>query len=368
MLDDIKIKKQSSVRSQISNSLRDAIMRKKIPAGTRLPTTREMAKQWQTPLANVHAALAVLVKEGLLIRKQGVGTIVSNLERKLETIAIYVSQDLRNPASVFQRLLLGYLEEILIKEKIECRIIYENREKNGFAHLVEMAETRQIQGVIVPATDMHQLPELRKLPIPFSCLTSSRIKNRVSTNSTGMLEKLIEAVKIQGGTKLGIISGQSDMDNPRESGEIERHEFYLKMFNALEAAGIENRPEWNYFPYGNSSNAFLESKKYNHFAYEAFNKIWSNKEKPDCLFVYPDDLIMGTVLAVTTHNIKVPDDLKLIMHRNAGNEVLCPLPCYFIENSVIDMARGLVQLIIDQFDGKEINQTEIEYDLVKHQP
>lgn len=365
MLDDIKIKKHTSVRSQISSSLRDAIMRKKITAGTRLPTTRELGKRWNTPLANVHAALSSLVKEGLLIRKQGVGTIVNSLEHKIGTIAVYVNQDLRNPASVFQRLLLSDIEQILVSENIECRVIFENIEKNGFAHLKELAETRQIQGVIVPSTNRYQLPELEKLPIPFSCMTSSRIKKRV-TSTSGIFEKLIEAIRLQGGTKLAMINAQNDLINPEESGEFERHEYYIKLFAALKEAGIENRPEWNYIP--EESDANLVKAKYTHFAYEAFNKIWDNEEKPDCLFVYPDDLIMGTILAVTTHGIKVPEDIKLIMHRNSGNEVLCTLPCYFIETNVHDMAQGLVQLIKDQFEGREINEIEFNYNLVKHKP
>lgn len=365
MLNDIKIKKHTSVRSQISSSLRDAILRKRIASGTRLPTTRELGKRWNTPLANVHTALSSLVKEGLLIRRQGVGTIVNSLERKLETIAVYLNQDLRNPTPVFQRLLLSNIEQILIFENIECRVIFENLEKNGFAYLKELAETHQIQGVIVPRTNRFQLPELEKLPIPFSCMTSARIKKRIAPTS-GMFNKIVEAIRLQGGTKLAMINAQNDLAFPIESGELERHEYYIKLYAALKEAGIENRPEWNYIPDALDEN--LAKAKYTHFAYKAFNKIWENKEKPDCLFVYPDDLILGTVLAVTAHNIKVPDKLKLIMHRNSGNEVLCTLPCYFIEDNVNDMAQGLVQLIKDQFNGKTINEIAFNYNLVNYKP
>ena len=127
----LKIEKKSSARSQISNYLRDAILRGNIKVGARLPTTQEMAKRWHTPVANVHAALAPLVKEGLLIRKQGVGTIVNSVDRKLETIAVYIRQDLRQPYSFFSRLLLKSIQEQLKERKA-------NREFHKF-HIIRGA-------------------------------------------------------------------------------------------------------------------------------------------------------------------------------------------------------------------------------------
>ena len=41
----LKIEKRSSARSQISNYLRDAILRGNIKVGSKLPTTQEMAEQ-----------------------------------------------------------------------------------------------------------------------------------------------------------------------------------------------------------------------------------------------------------------------------------------------------------------------------------
>lgn len=360
----MKIEKRASMRSQISNSLRDAIMRGNIVVGAKLPTTQEMSKRWNTPVANVHAALAPLVKEGLLIRKQGVGTIVNSLDRKLDTIAIYIRQDLRQTYSFFLRMLLTSIQQQLATKGIECRVFFENNEKSAFAQIVDLAETRQIQGVIVPSTDRHQLQELQKLSIPFSCMSSARVRNRVQQKYSSMVDSIIETMRRHGRSKLGIICGISDCINPVESGELERHKFYLDFFAALERAGIENRSEWNVIiPEGHDLN---ESGRHNHFSFDAFKTIWSTPERPDALYVYPDDLIMGTVLAVTTENVRVPDDLHLILHRNSGYDVLCPLPCTFIENDVDFIANGLIKLIEDQFNGIEISDIEFDYRIVEH--
>jgi DNA-binding LacI/PurR family transcriptional regulator len=363
MLGELKIEKRSSMRSQISGYLRDTIRRGKIPVGAKLPTTQEMAKRWDTPVANVHAALTPLVKEGLLIRKQGVGTIVNTLERKLKTIAVYARQDLRHPASNFGRLLLNEIEQILTAQNIEMRIVFENRAGSGLTQIMDLADTRQIQGVIVPAIPDRKVAELKKISVPFACLTSCKVKNRVWHTSDSMIRELIKAVHCQGGKKLAIITTKSDSVAPKYSGEFENQKYYVKLFAALKTAGIETRPEWNCIL---NDDSLVKYSKYPHYAFESFNKIWATEEKPDTLFVYPDDLIMGTLLAITTHNIKVPDELGLIMHRNSGSDVLCPLPCFFIKHNVRKTANGLIKLIKDQFDGKEVNQIELEYTSEEH--
>ncbi len=364
MLIDMKIEKKSSLRSQIGNKIRDAIMRGKIPAGSKLPTTQELAQHWDTPAANVHAALSPLVKEGLLLRKPGIGTVVNEIERKLTTIAIYAPKTLRHPSSVYEHLLVENIEKILVEKNIECRLIFENRENNGFAHIVDLADSREIQGLIVPSTNRYRLAEIQKLPIPIACLTSARIKNRVVQNSTNMIDQIIKAVELQEGTKLGIISANSDCKDPMESGEIERHNFYLKLFDSLQSAGIENRPEWNCIP----GDEGFDADNHDYFSYNGFNQIWQSSDKPDSLLIYPDILVMGALLAINSHNIKIPQQLRLITHRNSGNNLLCPVPCYFIENSVEKTAQGLVDLIMDQFNGKEIKQLELDFKLIKHQP
>lgn len=360
----LKIEKRSSARSQISNYLRDAIRRGNIQVGSKLPTTQEMANNWNTPVANVHAALAPLVKEGLLIRKQGVGTIVNNVDRKLETVAVYLKQNLGQYYSFFSRLLMKKIQEKLNSMNIECRVFFENNEKSAFAQIVDLAETRQIQGLIVPSADRHLLPELQKLPVPFSCMSSARVKNRVEHRYSSMIDLVIESMRHHGRSRLGIICGISDCINPVESGEQERHKFYQDFFTALDKAGIDNRSEWNVIiP---SSHDLCESDRYNHFAFEAINKIWNSPEKPDALYVYPDDLIMGALLAITTLNVRVPDDLHLILHRNSGYDVLCPLPCTFIENDVDFIADSLIKLVEDQFNGIDVSGIEYDYRIVEY--
>ncbi len=362
MLDTLKIEKRKTIRQQISDYLREMILTGELAAGSKLPATMLLAKKWNTQAANIHAALAPLVAEGLLTRKKGVGTIVNAKPHRLEVIAVYVKQGLRAPASFFSRLLLENIERVLLSEGIECRFIFENFENSGFDQLLKMAKSRKIQGVITQAIDHALLSQLKKLPVPFSCLTESRIKNSVQYNPDDLIEKVIEAVRGQGGKRLGLICSSPDNTKPEDSAQIERHGFYIKMFEAIQKSGLENRPEWNFI----KSNDFLKNSKYTHYAYECFSNMWKLKEKPDSLFVYTDDLVTGTLLAIAANRVLVPEQLRLIMHRNSGNDILCPHPCYFIENDIDEMARSLVKQIQLQFSGKNIEKIKYGYRLVKN--
>lgn len=366
MLNGLKIEKHMTVRGQISNYLREEIMRGNLASGSRLPSIRELAKQWGTQNANIHAALSPLVKEGLLIRKHGVGTIVNQPEREFKTLAIYVNHNLLKPMTQFYRLLLENVQKELVERGIEARIIIETPDKSGFAILRDLAESRRIQGVVVFAFHRSILPGLNKLPVPFSCMTSRKIKNRVQTNNKYFIEKIIEATKQSGGRKLGIISSWMMADEPVRSGEKDIMLFYNKLFSALENAGIENRPEWNGI--ARKGNKLLMNSEYDKFAFEAFQKVWSAKEKPDCIFVYTDDLTTGTILSAACSNVKVPEEVNLIFHHHYDSKIFCPLPCCYIQDNLRDMAKGLIDLVEDQFHGKEISEVEVKYDLIQHQP
>ena len=86
---EMRIQKLESAPVQISKSLRGLIMSGKIAPGERIPSTRELAALLGSHVAGVHAALTVLVKEGLLFRVPGLGTFVRQREEKLTRVGVF---------------------------------------------------------------------------------------------------------------------------------------------------------------------------------------------------------------------------------------------------------------------------------------
>ncbi len=79
--------------SQLENILREKIETGEILTGQRLLTEQELSRQYQISRATVRQALAALVSEGLLYRKQGRGTFVTDIRPFTGTLKVEGSLD-----------------------------------------------------------------------------------------------------------------------------------------------------------------------------------------------------------------------------------------------------------------------------------
>lgn len=361
MIDDFEIIRSQPLRSQIADYLRERILQGHIKPGSCLPSTRILAEKWGTQTANVHAALTSLVQEGLITRKNGVGTFVNLRRRMLETILIYERCNHFGPTSKFQCLLLSLLCNELIARNIKYRIIYANQTQDPFKEIAALVEKNMIQGIILPSTTRVERPWFEKLPVPFSCITSAKIKNRVTMDYQSMAEKVAEGLASQGCTRAGMLLSFSNPVTPTESGEKERRNAIVAIKKSLTEKGIEVRDEWIY----TSDKSFSEEiSDYDRYAFDGFNAIWRSNPKPDGLFVFTDDLISGTLIALMGSRLRVPEDIKLLLHRNSNFPPLCPVQCRFIENCMEDIAKGLVDLVVNQYQGRKIEQCVYGYRLI----
>ncbi len=367
MLTDLKVKKTQTKQSQVAEYIREKILAGEFKEGSRLPSTKELSKQWDMPEVTVHRALTILVKEGLMTRKPKMGTVINPLSNQLSTIAIYVKQDLRHPVSEFLMTLISFVEQELQSSNIASRIIMENNEGSALQHLKELAEKRQIQGIIVPVMNQQIYDEINKLPVPFSCISSMKIKNRVPNYNKTFIDKAMEAFKQSGCNKIGLLTSLQDFSNPTGSVEREQHEFHSYFRKKCEENGFEWKKKWIYSPdveVAGSRDALPSA--YDYFAFNGLYKIWSNNDKPEGLLVFTEDLITGTLLAVMDQRINIPEDLTIVFHHNAENHILCPVPCFFVESSIKKMASDLIGIVEEQFYGKEIEQRTQIYMLKRH--
>ncbi len=359
-MQELKISRRKTLRAQISDYLRESILRGDIKAGSKLPSTTALAEKWGTQTANVHAALSLLVQEGLLTRKNGVGTIVNSRKNEFKSVLIYHSNNQSYSPQNFYRKMLECTQQELEKRNLQWQVIYKNQSQDHFDQVKDLADKGLIQGIIVMSTDHSEIDELKKLPVPFSCITTGRIKNRVSLSFNSLAEKARDGLLQQGCTKAGLLLATS-CEPGNESGAVERRNFVRNLRNLLTESGIEVKDEWIFLASENPGRAAIDP---DHFAYEGFNQIWQAKEKPNGLFVYTDSLISGTLISILSNRVMVPEQLKLVLHRNSECNVLCPVPCYFVENDIRKMSTGLIQLLEAQYHGQEVNQIDFDYKLI----
>ncbi|MBC2602547.1 substrate-binding domain-containing protein [Puniceicoccus vermicola] len=98
--------------------------------------------------------------------------------------------------------------------------------------------------------------------------------------------------------------------------------------------------------------------------YHQFQSLWDLKSKPDGLLIYPDVMSRGVVSAIVERRLCVPEDLKLILHRNAESPYVVPFPCDWIEMSADPIADGLLEALQAKLQGKQLPMRWIHFKLV----
>ncbi len=360
MISELKFIEGQSVRGQITEFLREAVLTGKLQPGDRLPSTQELARKWGASEANVHHAMVALVKEGFIKRTSRVGTIVNDLPKALQRVIVYIKQ-LDHPDAAFGRILCKMLEKELCRRNIDMILIQDDSRQSGLDELASMAKRRSIQGIIAPQVDSELLESLKKMPVPFTHLGTGRSRDNVRIDDASMVKQAIDGLKKQGCRTAGAILSIRDFVPPRSSSQKTEHAFFLKLRAGLEANGIDIRNEWIITP-----RHQLDLGSFTHYSFDAFNRLWNRPDCPEGLFVYTEDLITGVLMGVLSHQIHVPEQLKLVMHHNAENEILCPVPAYFVECRIMEIARSLIDRFECLFYGKKVQKDEIPFRLRWH--
>lgn len=93
--------------------------------------------------------------------------------------------------------------------------------------------------------------------------------------------------------------------------------------------------------------------------------LWDAKTRPDGLVVYPDRAARGVLSAIMEKRVRVPGELRLILHRNAESPYVSPVPCDWMEVSVAALADLLIDTLRDRWAGRTPSVRNMRMKLVK---
>lgn len=99
--------------------------------------------------------------------------------------------------------------------------------------------------------------------------------------------------------------------------------------------------------------------------YRQFESLWDLSSRPQALMIFPDVTARGVVSAIVERRIKVPEELKLILHRNVEAPYTVPFPCDWFEISVEPLAAALMRILQRQWDGLDAPLEPVHFNLVK---
>jgi DNA-binding LacI/PurR family transcriptional regulator len=357
-----QVQQGEALHRQITRHIRTLIHAGNLPAGSKLPRMHDLANHWRTNYFTVHTALTGLVREGLLERKPRLGTFVRQKRKDLRSVGIYYGDEiLIKHEREFYRSLHAQLLFLLHKENISTRIFIDSRPKHlqrePLPELGDSINSHAIQGLIVPLVSPSMSQWVNKLPVPTSVFSMARSEcSRICNDNEQFITKSCEALREQGCRTLALINPTAPSS---PSGGKNENDSILNAFHScIEKFRLKTYKSWIRVPRTNQE----EQEK---FGYQQFHKLWAQAEKPDGLIVYPENVSHGVALALLEKQVKVPAELKLVLHKNQNVDFLCPLPTNWIITREKDIADALIQQIQDRFAGLEPRNYVIHPTLVK---
>lgn len=348
---DLTFDRPKVVYRQISEQIRELIVSGKLAPGTKLPASADLAAKWNTHAATIHAALTPLVKEGLLTRQPKIGTFVSKRRARLSDVGIYYDSNIwLNQANAFKRAVHVELARLLEAERVNVKVWFDPRAEKQrgkvWSDLARAVDKRQVQAII--ATDIPEdvVEWLQGLPVLTAYFTQAPVRNRVDLDFDQFAEESIGLLKKQGCRSAGVIS-ILEPGQPAPGRTTASSDFYAHFTEVCAAQGIEVRPEWI-----RTAHGFVRDESQEEFGYKEFKQIWRQARRPEGLVVFPDTSVPGVILSVLEQRVNVPDDLKLVVHKHAEIDFLCPIPITYLYSSTAQVARALFSQIERQFAGE----------------
>ncbi len=340
---------------EISAVLRQRLLSGALKPGTVLPTTLQLAEQFDTSAFTVQMAVAPLVEEGLLERRRNLGTVVRHNPALLSCAGIYAGSGLLDEREfAFYRELCRQLQRQLNEADVRSVLYIDTRPREELhaplPELVQAIDSRRAQGLFVALTDKVSSGWLRRLPVATSFVTSDTSVNPVGFDATQMVRLALRRLHEQGCRRIGAISSirmPEDIHHPY-------FRFYEAFVSTIADLGLQTRDSWVISP----TEPVTSRERY---GYASCKALWQQAERPDGLFVYPDVAARGVTMALLELGVRVPDVLKLVCHRNSGVDWPCPLPISWVESDVARCAAEMVAQVRQLKAGGAIAPVYLPY-------
>ena len=301
----------------IAEQLRDLILSKQIVSGTKLPSIKRLAELWKTNYFTVQTALTPLVNEGLLVRRQKSGTFVSANTRQIKNVGIYFGCNFwQDKHAVFFKTIYASLSGHLESLGIGVHLFVDSRPPGNqtlpWEPLMRAVESKAVNAVIAPMVTAQDYDWLDAIPAPTTVLGANRPRH-VEVDMKDLVKTGLLRLKERGCKKVGFVNSVGPLA-----------EVFARTAQKL---GLVTSPSWN-----NPEGCPVD--KHEEFGFEQFKKIWAQKQRPDGLLVFPDNIGRGLIMAALAEGVRVPQDLKLVLHCNEEMPFFCPFCVDWIVISV----------------------------------
>ena len=225
------------------------------------------------------------------------------------------------------------------------------REKRHIQTLLAM----KVDGIIISITQethdysIFETVKRRGVPIIFiDRVPKLEGYNTVRVDDYGGAFKAIEHAIMLGYTKIGHFGGYPEINIGRER---------MNGFkDAMKKHNIPINPDW-----------VLEGGFGENYGYEAFMKLYQQKNLPDMILTVTYPVALGVYMAANEVGLKIPDDIDLICFGNAKIQNFLSPPLSCVDQPTSLLSKNAMDMILARIKNKEDfspNQVVIDTDLI----
>jgi DNA-binding LacI/PurR family transcriptional regulator len=175
-------------------------------------------------------------------------------------------------------------------------------------------------------------------------------------------EMSLQAVAEQGCRSVGLICPMPSTVTNSDNSRHENVSFYGHFMDRARDLGLEVRNEWMRITH-DEADPRGQAGMQERFGCEEFLELWNLPARPEGLLVYPDTTVRGVILGLEKRQVRVPEELKLVLHKNEAIDLLCLMPATFVISSERLYAQALIEQVQKQFRGESCEPISVPFRL-----
>jgi DNA-binding LacI/PurR family transcriptional regulator len=326
---------------QLRQQLISRIRRGEFGPGDMLPSENQLCEEYSVSVTTARRALLELVKEGVVRRRIGVGTMVASRVRQVHLG--FVSID--NLGGAWRGISAGMVELIggigELAWRRNASFSMSGVDEDGAAEtLRSVAEARSVDGVLLRTANALQAEHLDILDaagMPYVVIKRElpgRLLNCVVTDDLQGARLATAHLLEQGHTRIGFVCGKPSLTLSQD-----RLRGYRE---ALAAAGVADDPEL----------VRLEPSFGEQSGRRAARDLLEQPDRPTAVFVASDTMAIGAYGAVSSLGLRLPRDVALVGYDDIGTAALLQPPLTTVRTGYHDFGRLAAQLLLDVIEGR----------------
>jgi len=342
-VDALKRQAGGPMYQQLRQELLARIRRGEFGPGDLLPSENQLCEQYRVSATTARRAFLELVKEGVVRRKPGVGTMVSSRVRRvrLSFLSIdYKGDAWRRTPSAMGELVAG-IGECSWQRDASFSMTGVGRDE-AVGYLRGLVEERSVDGVLLRTADDisgEYLEVLEAAGLPYVVVKRhipGRRMNCVVSDDVAGAKMATEHLLDLGHERIGFVCAK-----PHITVGAERLAGYRA---ALEERGV---------PFDE-----VLVRQEPHFTIargrEAVGSLLGLSEPPGAIFVASDTMALGAYEAIRELGLKIPQDVALVGYDDIAPVAVLQPPLTTIRTSYYEFGRLATQLLLNLVEGREV--------------